>query len=368
MKVNLNTLIYHVVYFLTLISLFFLNNDRTSSNEKKLNLVLSFFTFIFILLLGVLIFNRLYRVNKKTLIYMLMCILCCFVVFGIRSYIVIHWVYLFICFYIAKSEQLLNRKIVKITIFLAFCSVLFQMIYFRTSDGRFVLSYIDPNYSGYFIFCLFLFSWYCGCRKIALCLAVCGVFTLSRNFILAIGVFFLVNKIEIIKKKFSHFNYMTLLLLGYVILFIVSSWYISEFAEIAMTSTNDKKDVTQVVDRSNLDRFTANLLFIEDFSENVKEYFWGTDLESYTNKVFRNSPHNSLLQLILNYGLFFSIFYILILSNLFRQYQKCSNFFPAYASLLVYFLILGGGIYGIQVIWLSFIFKSSLPNNTLHKK
>lgn len=363
MRINLNTFVYHIVYFLTLISLFFLNNDRTSSNENLLNIILSFFTFIFILLLFALLFNNLYKTDKKVRIYILMCLLCCFTVLLIRSYVIIHWVYLLISLYVAKTDCHLNRKLVKVSIFLSFCSILMQLAYFRFFDGRPVLSYIDPNYSGYCIFCLFLFSWYSNCRKIAICLILCGLLTLSRNFILAILIFLVVEKISVVRMFILRFSYMKILLLGYIVLFIISSLYIARFADMALENATMEKDVTQMIDRSNLDRFTANILFIEDISENVTKYLWGLDLETYTNNVFRNAPHNSLLQLILNYGLFFSIFYICILSYIFRQYRKAPRFVGAYAALLAYFLLLGGGIYGIQVIWISFIYKSSVTSD-----
>lgn len=363
MKIKLDSFIYHLVFLLTLVSLFFLNNDRTSSNEIILNIVLSFFTFIFLILLVTLFFYRLYVVGRKVIVYMFFCVCCCCCVYLARNYVIVHWIYLFISFYIAFASINLNKKVLKISVYLSFCSVVLQLVYFRFS-GRPVLSYIDPNYSGYYIFCLFLYTWFNNYKKIALCLILCGLLTLSRNFILAIFVFFLVANSSCIRKMVLRFNYTSLLLLGYVVLFIISTLYIAKFSEeVIQSTTNGEKDISQIVDRSNLDRFTANILFIDDFTGNIEKYFWGIDTETYTKNVFRNGPHNSLLQLVLNYGLFFSFFYFLLLSVIFSRYHKSLKFVSAYSSLIVYFLLLGGGIYGIQVIWLSFIYKSSIDSS-----
>lgn len=363
MKIKLNSFIYHLVFLLTLVSLFFLNNDRTSSNEITLNIILAFFTFVFLILLVTLFFYKLYIVERKVLIYIFLCVCSCYWVYLVRNYVIVHWIYLLISFYITFSSINLNKKVLRISVYLSFCSVVLQLVCFRFS-GRPVLSYIDPNYSGYYIFCLFLFTWFNNYKKIALCLLLCGLVTLSRNFILAVVVFFLVANSSYIRKVVLRFNYTSLLLFGYVILFIISTLYIAKFSEeIIQGTTNLEKDITQIVDRSNLDRFTANILFIDDFTGNMKKYYWGIDTETYTKNVFRNGPHNSLLQLILNYGLFFSFFYFLILSTIFSRYHKSLKFVSAYSSLIVYFLLLGGGIYGIQVIWLSFIYKSSMDSS-----
>lgn len=363
MKIKIDTLIYHSVYLLTFVSLFMLNNDRTSSNEDILNLILSFFTIVFVFILGVLVFFNILKIERKLTIYIALCLFCGFLVVFIRSYIIVHWIYLLISLYIVNSKEQLNASILKVTVYLAFSSVLFQLSVFRFFDGRPVLSYIDPNYSSYYIFCLFLFCWFSGFRKIALCLIFCGFMTLSRTYILAVISFTMVYKIRYLKNFFSRFNFSVLLILGHLFLFVISLIYIAKYTENTIDSTDMKeKNVTQLMDRSNMDRFTANILFIDDFSNDMKKYFWGIDLEIYTKNVFRNSPHNSLLQLVLNYGLFFTTFYFIVFSFILNKYHTSFNFTAAYIALLVYFLLLGGGIYGIQTIWLSFIYKSSILN------
>lgn len=357
-KINIDTLLFNIVYFLTLIALFFLNNDRTSSNEIVLNYILSGFTFIFLVILLTLLFRPI-RIPAKVGIMILGCLVSCCIVFCFRFYIVVHWIYLFICLYIVLSQGRVNAKMLKISIYLTFFSLLLQLAFFRFVDGRPVLSYIDPNYSSYYIFCFFLFIWFLGYKKLAILLILCGLLTLSRAYFLAVIIFFIVDKVNFVRRFFSYFDYTFLLLVGYVLLFVVSILYISYFSDVVVQDVGGTKDVTQFVDQSNLDRVTANVLFINDFGEHIEKYFWGVDLETYTKTIFRNSPHNSLLQLVLNYGLFFSIFYFGILAFIFKLFRVSFNYIVAYLSLLVYFLVLGGGIYGIQVIWLAFIYKAS---------
>lgn len=363
MKTNVDCLIYHIIYLLTLISLFFLNNDRTSSNEYTLNIILSFFTFIFLLIILFLIFSGAYKVNKKISIYIFACLLCVCMVFFFRYYIVVHWIYLLISLYVVLSKKQLSKSVLFVTILLSCGSIIYQLSIYRFFDGRPVLSYIDPNYSSYYIFCLFLFAWLSGYKKISILLIFCGFMTLSRNYFLAVIIFLLFNNLKVLKSFILYFNYTHILFIGYLFLLLFSLWFLSIFSDdVRIANNSTEKDITVVVDQSNLDRFAANILFIDDLYHNVKKYMWGINLDDYTNKVFRNSPHNSLLQLVLNYGIFFTVFYFLIFSYILKQYHRSIKFIPAYMSLLMYFLLLGGGIYGIQVIWLSFIYKASVKN------
>lgn len=361
-SVNLSNILYSICFILTDVALFILNNDRSNSNLTILNAILALFTAILLSIILIRIRNP-FKINKTALIFAGGCIISAICTLIFRNYISLHWIYLIVCIYIVFSKEQLSYKLIKYSICISTISIIVQLCIFKSPDGRHVLSYIDPNYSGYCIFSLFLFSWYNGFKRIAYILLISGFVLLSRGYILSVIVFFVVYKLPFIQTVLKRFNYTALFLLSYVLLLLYSLYFVYRYEDNVVNQTFGEKDVTEFADQSNLHRFTANLLFVEDIVDHPSKYYWGVDLKEYTRTVFINSPHNSLFQLVLNYGLFFSFFYICLFTFILSRFKSSDNFIPAYLSLLIYFLFLGGGIFGIQVIWWGFVYKASVSNN-----
>lgn len=362
-KLAINSKIgYNIIFVITFIALFILNNDRTGPNIIVLNGILSGFTILYLFLLYFK--PKLAKYPSLNEIFLFSCLtISCILILFVRQYIVLHIIYLVTAFYVAYSSYSIPKSYCKNAINIGAISILIQFILFKSPDGRHVLSYIDPNYSGYCVFSLILFSWYNKNYKISLLLTLIGCLLLSRAFYIAIIVFFFFIKFKKISSIFSKIPYSIYIITAYAGLFILSVLFVAKYQGTDIVNQRGSKDVTEFVDQSNLDRFMANTIFVTQLIQYPDEYLTGKDLSDYTRNVFINSPHNSLGQLILNYGYMFAIFYILLFCYLIEYFRKNSiNFFPAFCSLLIYTIFLGGGIFGIPVIWWSYIYKASFQN------
>ena len=113
------------------------------------------------------------------------------------------------------------------------------MVYFRTIDNRPVLSYIDPNYSGFILFLFFCFLQKVGYHKLSIVIICLGLFTLSRNFILAVAIYFLFHKIHLLKKITIRFNFLFLFLLLNIVVLAFSAFFIANISlEEAYSNTS----------------------------------------------------------------------------------------------------------------------------------
>jgi hypothetical protein len=133
-------------------------------------------------------------------------------------------------------------------------------------------------------------------------------------------------------------------------------------SEINIDLNRDAMRLTSsYLDASNRDRFTANELFIKDIIQHPTRYLFGISLEQYTKLVFINSPHNIIGQLILNYGIFFALFYFILLYRIIKPFFSVGNEFILYPT-LVYLLFLGGVWMGISLIFYVILLKLNFQN------
>lgn len=359
-----NSFFLHLFYILTTIALYFLNNNRTDSfNEFILNSILSVFTLVFSISLVILFLYGLLKFKKTDLINFVLIFIVFLLTLLFRKYLSIHFIYLLSGYYVFKNKCNLNSNLVKVSVYLTLTSIIIQLCIFNFY-GRPVLSHWDPNYSGFYIFTFFLFCRKYGFKKISILVGFLGFLTLSRNYLLAIVVFTFCSFdfIGTIIKRIRMANFYLIFFIGIGLPLIIGTLYLSkaEEGEIEVNYENDAGRLLNFKDKSNEHRFLANALFIEDLSSHPRLYLWGRDLEVYTQQVFMNSPHNSFFQLILNYGLFFTFFYMLLFGGLINESLLNKENIPYVFSLLIYFIFLGGGIYGMQIIYLFFVLKNNV--------
>lgn len=356
---------YNLIFIITIVALYLLNNNRKDPiNLVVLNSLLAFFSLLFVALLPKCI-QSLRRKNFSILDFTLLYIVVSSVLltFLFRQFVNVHFIYLIIATVVIKSHLTIRRPLLRFIVVVVLISILIQLMVFRANDGRVVLSYFDPNYSAMMIFLFGAFVHYSFSKKLALFIFSLGLITLSRNYILVIVIFYLC--IYLNSNRFFHKIFRFLVRPEVVLLTItglpllINVVFLANFdVNNTVVLTSENKLTGGIADRSNFDRSLANILFIQDLINYPGKYMFGIDTKNYTETIFRNTPHHSFFQLIINYGLLFSIPYIFVFLRL--AHSSCNlepSKIPFYISCFMYMMILGGLIYGITLIFLCFILK-----------
>ncbi|CAH7043639.1 conserved membrane hypothetical protein [Vibrio chagasii] len=348
---------------ITFVSLYFLDRDRTNaSNLLILNSILSIFTFISLVFFpyayrSILRYNiSLYDVGLLTILITSFVLTVFF-----RKYINVHWVYLIGFLIISYFEvKNINVSLLKVLIGLAIISICYQLLT-SESVGRRTLTYIDPNYSSMVIYFLGILCLKLKYRTFGYLILSLGLLTLSRNYMLALIVFFTVQYVcrrDIIHRFIcSFFRPWVILLIVCILPVAINLWFLSVASMTdVVTNSADTKLSGSLIDSSNLHRSLANIRFVEDLGSNPMKYIFGSDSGVYIENIFMNTPHHAVFQMVLNYGYIFTLAYLLLFFK--RCYQSCrtSKFNTSfYSGLITYFMILGGGINGIFVYMIALV-------------
>ncbi|CAH1596992.1 conserved membrane hypothetical protein [Vibrio owensii] len=363
MLVDAKKFIGTILLIVTFVSLYLLDRNRgDASNLIILNSILSIFTLVSLILIPQAYSSILkYRITNSdlTLVGIAIFAFICTLIF--RQYINVHWVYLIVFLIIINLEgRSLNRNILQFLIFLSFLSIVYQL---ATSDsiGRRTLTYIDPNYSSLVIYFLGVLCFKLNKKTLSISLFSLGLLTLSRNYILAVTIFFVVNylvKNDRVHRLICFFYRPTIIIILITFLpLIVNYWFVSVASLTDVVSnTADTKLSGSLIDNSNLHRSLANIKFIDDMFLNPFKYIIGYDSKLYIEQVFMNTPHHAIFQMILNYGYLFSFGYLILFFKtcyIFCQKSKLNCSF--YAGLMSYFMILGGGINGMFIYMVAFV-------------
>lgn len=366
MTVSSKRLFSITVFYLSFIAIYLLNNNRDDpQNLLVLNSLLSLITLIFIMMTTVLLFSK--TEGMKTgidFVLFLWVFIATIIVFMFRGVIVVHGIYLLVFYLIMNlSTCELSRKKMAFVIYVGIISLAIQFSNFEL-DGRHVLSYIDPNYSSMIVFLFGAFCYYKYSKVLSCVVFIMGVITLSRNYILVVLCFFAMNILVSKTVSFKKIGLFFLKPLISIIIIIaiptIASYYVADNYHLGEVTVNtiDSKMSGDIIDSSNVHRALATVSFLKDLMSNIWLYSIGVDSENYIKTIFINTPHHSIFQLILNYGWFFSIPYmILFFKETYRICKRDYNLLPFILSFYLYLMILGGGIYGIYIVWIAFIFK-----------
>lgn len=368
MTVSSKRLFSITVFYLSFIAIYLLNNNRDDpQNLLVLNSLLSLITLIFIIMTTVLLFSK--TEGMKTgidfvLFLWVFIATIIVIVFMFRGVIVVHGIYLLV-FYLIMNLSIceLSRKKMAFVIYVGIISLAIQFSNFEL-DGRHVLSYIDPNYSSMIVFLFGAFCYYKYSKVLSCVVFIMGVITLSRNYILVVLCFFAMNILVSKTVSFKKIGLFFLKPLISIIIIIaiptIASYYVADNYHLGEVTVNtiDSKMSGDIIDSSNVHRALATVSFLKDLMSNIWLYSIGVDSENYIKTIFINTPHHSIFQLILNYGWFFSIPYmILFFKEIYKICKRDYNLLPFILSFYLYLMILGGGIYGIYIVWIAFIFK-----------
>ena len=269
--------------------------------------------------------------------------------------------------YLYKNKVYQNKKIINLILFNLFLQYL--LLNFR---GRRTLSWIDPNFAGYYLFLIYIIiDLVLKKRIIKLLIVFSAIFITSRSFFLSLIIYelignkkqakFMIKVLEKLKMKISSL----LLILFTIILFIFSEFYI----ENIKAEYSYKEGISRLVsfnDNSNNHRFIAILNFCKNVKENSKLRNIGMTGEEY-QRLSIYSPHNGFLALIKKYGIYLGGIGGIISFQLI--FFKLNNKNIAYfLSLLFYQLFLGIPFEGASLLILAYINALCINDRSIKKR
>lgn len=215
----------------------------------------------------------------------------------------------------------------------------------------------DNNYTGYFIFFLYVFFLYTK-KKRWLLWCFLALFTYSRATIIAtillMFLYFLQGKKEIFNKKSNLKILKICFLVGQILIIPISYFFVNKFNNInyQYELVQGFNRLNNIMDNSNYLRFMLNILAFE--SINVKHLLIGLQdltfagIDLYAGKTL--FPHNTLLALYIHLGMVVSIIYIYKYIKLFEKYNY-GKMMPIYFSLIIFQLFLGpSSFYGVELL------------------
>lgn len=217
--------------------------------------------------------------------------------------------------FVIKDSTIYNYKderIFKYLYYLSIFSMILQLLFFRSQDGRPNLSY-EINLSGAYLFLFFLLSVITKKRIGELFVIAASFLLLSRLLIFAIALYYVFILIRnIIPKTIFKISFKYVYSLLVVVFFIFNFWFLLNVT-IESAYKSDASRVTELNDGSNKLRFLINSKVIMGlFIEKDEKFKFGYGQvskglsEEYSSK-YTLMPHNELLVSVVEFGYVFTI-------------------------------------------------------------
>lgn len=231
---------------------------------------------------------------------------------------------------------------------------------------RFSLGNLDPNLTAILFFLLYVLMIKIKFRIGAILVLFSFFLTLSRNFLLGVTAIHILNYLskkniyQIFFKKipplFSivSFNIILILLIFYTTYLLDID---SSVIRTAETGSIDR--VTNFNDLSNYGRFLIIFKAVESLYYNPESFLFGVEWSD-----FSSSPHNTIINLLIYKGFFFTIIILNYVIKTFKNlYLNNYSILIAYIFMSLFLHSLFNSIY----ISLLFIFLSTNFNNSRHE-
>lgn len=349
-----------IIFILILTSMYFPYNKSIGNVCKVLT---------YIVIIATYFFKKRGKLKVKLLNKMLIIIsivtLC--VLLSDNYFKQINYILQLICFILLMDEFRMKPSIYKRgIIFISTISIVMLFIYNITYDGRHFLSdTLDANYSGYYIFLLFVISDKFGYKIMSKIIAFIGFFTLSRNYILAI-IMYIILDFNVLKRscqyilKKKYINFITLSLICIIGVIFITYWYTGNFDYSMINKYSSSYRNFNLWDGSNNTRFNGNIIFFNEILENRKIYLWGINEIQYMENVRTIFPHNAYFLGIIRFGVLF-IPYLILFSTAIKKENIIKNY-KVILTVLIFMSILGLGINGIDILLLSLCLKNNNHN------
>ncbi|PIE77559.1 MAG: hypothetical protein CSA15_12350 [Candidatus Delongbacteria bacterium] len=246
------------------------------------------------------------------------------------------------------------------------------IFYYSSVSFRLLLNNPDPNFSSlkilFGVYLLHKLKFYISIPM----LLFAGFLTASRNFVLAMLVFYIsmliTNIFKLNFKKSKLFKYHYLLIVSFVLVIIISISFIGMGSVSISSSASSTERLTSVNDTSNLLRFTTNLFYLKEVFTKISVFFWGLgdNYETFAaNSVVTIVPHNSIISILSRTGVIFSLIYFTLLSKTINRFFNYYNL-PYILSYTVFGMFLHQTLEFHNVV-IFILILSILPNESKTK-
>lgn len=265
-----------------------------------------------------------------------------------------------------SKPTILKRSYLNLLYWLCLPSITYQLFVYRKHlfDGvaRVTLSVGDPNISGLFIL-LFFFFCYKNKFKLGIALSlICSILFLSRNYFISLCIFFLIALFEIpLSRVISKINFAYIFLIANILI-ILLSYYWTANVEVTVGYDTGAGRLFSFSDRSNLERFEANIFLIQSYLKDPVLALQGYR-ETYGDifAPLRLLIHQSFLEVIAYTGVPLSCLYFFAFVRVVMRYYHRENFKYIY-SYLTFTLFLHSSLQGATLML--FILILSLPSKS----
>lgn len=265
-----------------------------------------------------------------------------------------------------------NINIYKLTFLKRFSLFIVLVLFFRMFNGsdsidilntRFFLDNLDPNLSAILFFLLYVFMLKIKYRLGAIVVFCSFFLTLSRNFLLGVIIIHLFNYFSAnnlfynFSKKITPFYSIFFLNIILVLLILYTTYLFNVDPNIVRAAETGSIDrVTNFYDLSNYGRFLIVYKAVESILVNPEVYLFGVE-----KNYFMSSPHNTLINLLIYKGFFFTIIILTFIIKTFKKlYLNNYTYIIAYIFMSLFLHSLFNTIY----ISLLLIFLLTNFNNT----
>lgn len=232
---------------------------------------------------------------------------------------IIRLIALFPLLYIYNGIFIPKRN-VKLALVMFLCLIVYYSYvqnWFLGFSFRAVYNSSDPNVSSMYILFAFFLAQKMKLVKISILLVFIGALTISRNFIIAIFLFYLVS---FFKDKLWIFGGKTLTLFNMTVIssiaIVILSFTLFNTNNYSMGSGADSQRLTNINDESNHSRFKVNREAINSLASSPETFFYGLGLNYHSNSQYKvaHKVHNGFLDATATYGLLFSFFTLFLAS------------------------------------------------------
>lgn len=242
---------------------------------------------------------------------------------------------------------------------------LFFTIYYSYAQGfqmgyssRAIYSSYDPNISGMYLLLGFFLARKIDSRLFSIVFILLGFLTFSRNFMLAIFVFYLVAnfKSNRLFSKIINFNFISILFMFNLILVLISYLYLN--VNYTEGTGLDYSRFGSLADESNASRFEINRLILQKLFFSIQDLFFGLGSDYMRNESLKinSSSHNALLDFLGMYGVFYTLIYLFFLYLIFSKVNKIDNAEYIF-SCIVFSLFLPGLLSSVYILVIIFILR-----------
>lgn len=348
MKINIKKIIYYLIYiYITFKFIIYINESFLKILDYVFLTLITIFIFIYICVYNVKV--------SKDLFFMFLLMLCTIIVqmlfsnFGctekIKTTIFLIYTYFIFKHEIVDNENYSKKNvmyyIVCVYLLLYLLKCLKNGLFFKSDYNFYLLCVPDKNLSALIIF---MFMCFCFNNKKKLGFLISIIYTIllnSRMTQLGVIIYILLNIINLKKKKIIDKTILKLttkkifmiIMLSQVTLIGISYYF---------TYNIDTSEITDYresfIDKSNAMRVRSNVYAFKLVKEDYKLIFYGYDNQMkrvlgiedvYNSPTFMGfrlvQPHSLFLNMILTYGLIYSLIYVGIISYFIKKFIDVKN-------------------------------------------